>query len=330
MNGIGLRVWQIIRLFGAGCALVAAVTRGIGGEAPAELAPAAANQPGAAVTNAPAAPSLSLGPGSEPQERFYEWLRSLGADSNRVDAWRQNLEVSRLYRWLEDHSLEKGKPVRLFNGRDLGAFYSWIEKDGVYADRLGVFSVTNGMLRISGQRQGYLATRLTYSDYRLVAEYKWGTLTWGTRKERARNSGISVHGVGLDGIPMKSIEIQIAEGQTGDVVVLGGAKLTAAGGATKSRSYDTFLRPGNLPREDKLGFHAKGDLEKPHGEWNTLEIICQAGFIKLKVNGQPVFEGQNATPNAGRILLQSNGAEIFFRRLDLYPLNPLNCLPAEK
>jgi hypothetical protein len=32
------------------------------------------------------------------------------------------------------------------------------------------------------------------------------------------------------------------------------------------------------------------------------------------------LEGVNASPRSGKILIQSEGAEIFFRRIDLYPL----------
>jgi len=36
------------------------------------------------------------------------------------------------------------------------------------------------------------------------------------------------------------------------------------------------------------------------------------------VNGHKTLEGTSAIPQAGKIVLQSEGAEIFFRRLDLY------------
>jgi hypothetical protein len=190
----------------------------------------------------------------------------------------------------------------------------------VFWDRDRVFSITNDMLRISGQRIGYLATKKVYSDFRLVAEYKWGELTWGKRKDRLRNSGLCIQGTGLDKVWMKSIEIQIAEGQTGDVVVLDGAKLTVDG-VTKTRSFDTFKRPGDAALlEDKVGFRPRDDLERPHGEWNTIEIISLGSVLRVKINGKPVLDATGMFPNAGRILLQSNGAEIFFRRLDVHSL----------
>src|SRR5207245_2540090 len=51
-----------------------------------------------------------------------------------------------------------------------------------------------------------------------------------------------------------------------------------------------------------------------------LTNACDSGKVGISVNGQKTLEGTNAIPHAGKIVLQSEGAEIFFRRLDLYPL----------
>lgn len=280
--------------------------------------------PSAGQSNAPAVPPAA---GTNPpvltsvaDEEFWEWLLSLGVDKDKLNQLQQAAETQRYWKWFRDRPLVTGGPEKLLNGKDLAAFYPWLEREGTFADREGVFTLTNGLLRISGQRTGYLATRKTYANYRLVAEYKWGEATWGRRKERTRNSGLCLHGAGEDKVWMRAIEIQIAEGQTGDVVVLEGAKLTVDG-QTKVRSYDTFKRPGAEAVVDKPGFRGKDDLEKPHGEWNTIEVIARGNTLRVKVNEVPVLAGESAYPSAGRIYLQSNGAEIFFRRLDIYPLS---------
>ncbi len=279
--------------------------------------------PAAAQTNVtpPTAPSTTNQPAWAPvaDDEFFKWLLELGADKNKVTQLRGMAESRRYWEWFKDRPLAVRQPESLLNGKDLAAFYPWLEREGTFADRDGVFTLTNGLLRISGQRTGYLATRKSYSNYRLVAEFKWGEATWGRRKERTRNSGLCIHGVGEDKVWMRSIEIQIAEGQTGDVVVLDGAKLTVDG-QTKVRSFDTFKRPGAEQVVDKIGFRGKEDLEKPHGEWNTIEVIALGATLRVKVNDVPVLAGESAYPSAGRIYLQSNNAEIFFRRLDVYPL----------
>src|SRR6185312_13132474 len=63
--------------------------------------------------------------------------------------------------------------VALFNGSDLDGFYHWLV-DTKREDPRGVFTVTNGMIRVSGEGLGYLATEREFRDYRLVAEFKWG------------------------------------------------------------------------------------------------------------------------------------------------------------
>src|SRR5205807_1644077 len=64
--------------------------------------------------------------------------------------------------------------IYLFNGKDLTSLYPWL-KESQYADPRHVFSITNGILRISGESDGYLATEKSYQNYHLVLEYKWGT-----------------------------------------------------------------------------------------------------------------------------------------------------------
>lgn len=66
------------------------------------------------------------------------------------------------------------KVIHLINGKDLSPFYSYTTNFGVDNDPDHVFTVQDGLVRISGQHMGYLATRETYSNYRLVAEFKWG------------------------------------------------------------------------------------------------------------------------------------------------------------
>jgi hypothetical protein len=206
------------------------------------------------------------------------------------------------------------KTIQLFNGRDLEHFYTWIEGQGVFVDIAGVFSIQDGLLRISGEHQGYLATRERFSDYRLIVEYKYGEQTWGARRNKPRNSGVLVHAVGLDKEWMKSIECQIDENGTGDLVLHDGARLTV-GGETKSKPWTTFPR-------------SKEEVEFVHGKWNTMEVLCQGPMVRVTINGHVVNEGLNAGPSHGKIALQSNGAEIFFRRLELHLFNTTNAAPA--
>jgi len=211
-------------------------------------------------------------------------------------------------------------PIHLLGGKDLSQFYSFLRDFGTDKDPDHVFTLTNGVLRISGQHYGYLATRQTnFSNYKLIAEFRWGEQTWAPRLTNASDSGILVHCVGKDQVWPKSIEAQIIEGGTGDILVVSGAYLTVDG-VTKGPQIARFDRPGRNPWQDSKGFRGPHEIEKPRGEWNQMEVVCEGDKVSITVNGHKTLQGTNATPHAGKILVQSEGAEIFFRRLDVYPL----------
>src|SRR5690606_31195039 len=59
---------------------------------------------------------------------------------------------------------------------------------------------------------------------------------------------------------------------------------------------------------------------KPRGEWNTYDVVCVDGVIKLAVNGKFVNGVQKATQKKGYLCLESEGAEIHFRNLTILEL----------
>jgi hypothetical protein len=204
--------------------------------------------------------------------------------------------------------------------RDNDRFYPYLEKFGLNNDPDHVFQWNNGVLHISGQHYGYLATRETnFANYKLIAEFKWGQKTWPPREQNARDSGVLVHFVGKDQVWPRSIEAQIIEGGTGDILVVAGASLTVDG-VKKGPPTARFDRPGRNPWKDEKGFRGPNEIEKPAGEWNRMEVLCDGDKIAVTVNGHKTLEGTNASPTVGKILVQSEGAEIIFRRLDVYPL----------
>jgi hypothetical protein len=56
------------------------------------------------------------------------------------------------------------------------------------------------------------------------------------------------------------------------------------------------------------------------GEWNTYEVVCVDGTIKLSVNGKFVNGISQSTARKGYLCLESEGAEIHFRNLRLIEL----------
>jgi len=241
--------------------------------------------------------------------------------------------------------------IQLFNGRDLDGFHTWLV-DMKRDDPRGVFSVKDGLLRISGDGFGYLATEKAYKDFRLVVEFKWGERNFRGRERKARDSGIFLHATGPDGNSfdgngafMAAIECQVMEGSVGDFLMIKGrgedkkpiaiaASIEAKVGRDKEgwptwQAGGTRVRLDNGGRvnwknkdaawQDTFGFRGKEDVEKKAGEWNRIECLCDGATIRVTLNGVVVNEIQQVTPSGGRILLQCEGSEIFFRKVEIGP-----------
>jgi hypothetical protein len=236
------------------------------------------------------------------------------------------------------------KTIALFNGRHLSGFTTWL-KDTKHADPRKVFSAHDGMIHVSGDGFGYLATEKAYRDYRLVVEYKWGERTDGGKY--VRNSGILLNAVGPDGGAngtwMSCIECQLAQGCVGDLIVIRGKDTNDQTIPVRLKA-ETELGPDKRPRWKKggtvreftnkqlwwslhdpdykelLDTRGKSDVESKVGDWTTVECRCDGARIAISVNGTRVNECFDAFPAAGKILLQSEGFELYIRKCELHPL----------
>ena len=61
--------------------------------------------------------------------------------------------------------------------------------------------------------------------------------------------------------------------------------------------------------------------ENPVGDWNTMVIECRDDEIKVWVNGDLVNDGVGCSVSKGQIALQSEGAEVEFRKLEMTKLS---------
>jgi hypothetical protein len=252
----------------------------------------------------------------------------------------------------EDKAITPTETISLFNGKDLTNFSTWLT-DFKYEDPHRVFTVVDQVdgapaIRSSGQYWGGIVTKERYQNYHLIVEFRWGTATWGKRKNSTKDSGILLHCEGPEGNAaadfnspwMRSVEFQIIEGGTGDIILVGGfnkdgqrinPRLTATVSGDK-RVWD----PNGTPKEfeggrinwygrdpewkDVLGFRGKQDVEKPDGQWNKLDAFVDGDSLVYLVNGVVVNKATGSSLKAGKLLFQSEGAEIFFRRIELQPL----------
>jgi hypothetical protein len=217
-----------------------------------------------------------------------------------------------------------GAGVILFDGKDLSQFDIFIKSTGLNADPGHIFTVEKGVIHISGKEMGYIVTKQDYKNYYLQAEFKWGEGTFAPRAGQARDSGILYNIQGENKVWPRSVEFQINEGCTGDFWMTDGAALTGKDGKRVTGPSGGALKIDRFNKgewKNVAGYRdPTNEVEKPHGEWNRLELVNQNGHVKQYVNGKLVNEGSDAFPSSGKILFQSEGAEVFFRKIKLYPL----------
>jgi Domain of Unknown Function (DUF1080) len=191
--------------------------------------------------------------------------------------------------------------VKLFNGKDFAGWKKFLNpKDKGDPDK--IWQVKDGMIYCEGSVFGYLITEKEYANYVLRVQWRWGD-----KVTKSRNSGVFVHVTGPDKIWPKAVEAQLMADHAGDFWLVDQFKLKV-----DPKRQD--------PKQARHYFRMKDNVEKPIGEWNQYEITCDGGTIKLVVNGQVVNEGSDAEVTKGKILLQSEGAEIYFRNVELKPL----------
>lgn len=197
----------------------------------------------------------------------------------------------------------KENKVRLFNGKDLNNWVS-VLLDSI-ADPADVFIIRDGVLWISGQPYGYIATRDAYSNYKLHVEWRW--------PDKPANSGVFLHVQGINPTGWPScIEAQLAAGNAGQMIFMGqGTGLTAGD--------STYRTTPEMTRSSRVG-RMEESSEKPAGEWNSYDITCREGSIELLVNGVLQNQGTGCTLKSGRIALQSEGGPVEFRNVYLEPL----------
>ncbi len=235
------------------------------------------------------------------------------------------------------------KPIKLFNEKDFSGLYTWL-KDTGYDDPEQVFTVQDGMIRIKGRPMGYVATDKPYQNYHLITEFKWGKETYGSKT--VRNSGVLLHANGPDGNRnpwMSSLECQLAQGCVGDFIVIRG-KDEKGETIPVNITSDTVLGPDNRTRwkkggkptsysgkqfwwsqhdpefEELIDTRGRWDVESPVGQWTRVECIADGSTVTVIVNGTVINECYDVFPSSGKILLQSEGYEVLFRKFELIPL----------
>jgi hypothetical protein len=216
---------------------------------------------------------------------------------------------------------------------------------GYNRDSTHVFSVvmepSGPVLQVTGEIYGCLFSKKSYANYHLKLQVKWGSKKYDPRKDKLRDSGILYHSIGEAGAEywrswMLSQEFQIMEGHMGDF-------WCQANSAIDIRSYQSegvmssvadAKQPFRSYKPGQDGYCMRsGNYESPQGEWTTLELICFEGKSVHVVNGQTVMilqnsryvqpDGKEVPMTSGKIQLQSEAAEVFFRDIKIRELSEM-------
>jgi hypothetical protein len=246
----------------------------------------------------------------------------------------------------------------LFNGKNLKGWDTYLGPDlddkgkfttptpiGLNNDPRHVFTIVKEdnepAIRVSGDGWGAIITKTEYENYHLRLQFKWGKLQWGQRKKGNKDSGLLYHSVGPYGADygawMRAQEFQIEEGNCGDFWGCAGGSADIP--ATKRSETDYLYNPEGVlttfSESNKQGRHCAKQgtsAENPSGEWNTLDLYCHGDTSIHVVNGKvsmvlyhnSQYDKGSFTPLAkGKIQLQSEGAEVFYRRVELQGINQL-------
>jgi hypothetical protein len=152
---------------------------------------------------------------------------------------------------------------------------------------------------------------------------------------------------------LTSVEFQIIEGGVGDLLILGGndvngqpldikatveSEMRDVTSSTGAISQQPYWKKGGEPRvitrasnrvnwfnkdpalRSGKGVRGARDVDTPGQGWTRVEYIADGDKLTYIVNGVIVMEATNVTPAAGKIQIQSEQAEIYYRKIELQPL----------
>jgi hypothetical protein len=188
----------------------------------------------------------------------------------------------------------------LFPGGSLGG---WEFTGNPATDIASLCSVrADGVIAVTGQPVGFIATTASHKDYRLHAEWRW--------PGKPGNGGVLVHissGPKDRAWPL-CFQMQTKHGAAGDLLPMAGAAfaepLTSA--------------PGAAPA---IKAHTSPDSERPAGEWNTCDITCRGDTIEVVINGVPQNRVTGASLQGGKIGFQFEGTPFELRGVTVVGLD---------
>jgi hypothetical protein len=204
----------------------------------------------------------------------------------------------------------------LFNGRDLSG---WVDVNTSPA----TWSVKDGLLVSTGQPIGVMRSEKQYENFILHIEWRHMT-DGGNSGVFGWSEGKPAPGANLPkGMEIQMLELEwprlnpLADGTPNHPGFVSG-ELFGANGLTAI--------PDNPRGERSMSTEMRC---KGKGEWNTYDVVCVDGTIKLSINGKFVNGMREASVRKGYLCLEAEGSEIHFRNIRILELPGGNATPEQ-
>lgn len=216
----------------------------------------------------------------------------------------------------------------LFNGNDFDGWYSYADDQGESKE---LFEVIDGTIHTHPnldtskyQSFGVLQTEKVFENYILELEYKWGTKKFKPRQNSVRDAGVIFHQFGPDKVWPRGAECQIQEGDTGDLW------LVRVRGTSRVSDVDLCYQPHHPLLTLGDGKNEYAHVPRSYfwevPGWNKVKMEVNGDKAKFYLNGKLVnevldlqyFDEQTQTYKPltkGKILLQAEGAEVYYRNI---------------
>jgi hypothetical protein len=224
---------------------------------------------------------------------------------------------------------ESGKPIEVVGYNKPNNVFTVTEQNG------------ESVIRVSGEIYGCIFTKKEYENYHLKLKVKFGDKKSEPRIQKLKDSGILYHSVGEAGVDywrawMLAQEFQIMEGHMGDY-------WNIANSAIDIRAYLSEGKMNSIANEKQafLGFgegESQGfcmrseNHETINNGWTNIELICFEGKSLHIVNGHVVMvlqnsryvkDGKTFPLTKGKIQIQSEAAEVFYKDIQIREIQDL-------
>jgi hypothetical protein len=237
----------------------------------------------------------------------------------------------------------------LWNGKNLDGWTTWTRPNGAAGiDPASIFTIGEAdgqpAIHISGAIFGELRTTRAFGNYHLKLQFKWGEKKWPPRDAPGtpRDSGLLYHVHSAPGeggrVWARSIELQIQEHDVGDLYAIGSLIGVRAKAARVNQALEYTYDPAGewtyfTQAQGASGRCIKlGDSEKPTGEWNTVELVTLGedsihivnGRVMMRLHGPLRTDRTVPEPvTSGPLILQSEGAEVYYRDIQIRPITAI-------